>query len=250
LVEDESSIADNVLYALRTEGFAAQWKPLGEEALSYLRAAAQAESGGQHAVDLVILDIGLPDTNGVEVCKAIRRFSQVPIIFLTARADEIDRVVGLEIGADDYVVKPFSPRELVARVKAILKRTGTARAVPSAAGGAAAGAAAGGDPADGTTAHGPFVVDPARAKIFYLGVPLELTRYELLLLQFLIAHPEQVFSRAQLLDRVWDAAQTSLDRTVDAHVKSVRAKLRAIAPDRDPIRTHRGLGYSYSLEQG
>jgi two-component system catabolic regulation response regulator CreB len=228
LVEDESSIADNVLYALRTEGFAAHWTSLGDEALAYLRAEADSPRGG---VDLVILDIGLPDTNGVEVCKAIRRFSQVPIVFLTARADEIDRVVGLEIGADDYVVKPFSPRELVARVKAILKRTRisptpTAVDLPPA------------------TTHGSFVVDVARAKISYAGVPLELTRYELLLLQFLIAHPEQVFSRAQLLERVWDAAQTSLDRTVDAHVKSLRAKLRAIAPDRDPIRTHRGLGYS------
>jgi len=228
LVEDESSIAENVLYALRTEGFAAHWTALGDEALAYLRAEVEGPRGG---VDLVILDIGLPDTNGIEVCKAIRGFSQVPIVFLTARADEIDRVVGLEIGADDYVVKPFSPRELVARVKAILKRT-RASAPPTAV-----------DLPPPTT-HGPFVVDLARAKISYAGVPLELTRYELLLLQFLIAHPEQVFSRAQLLERVWDAAQTSLDRTVDAHVKSLRAKLRAIAPDRDPIRTHRGLGYS------
>jgi two-component system catabolic regulation response regulator CreB len=153
---------------------------------------------------------------------------------LTAKDSEIDKVVGLEIGADDYVVKPFSPRELVARIKAILKRTR-----PSAA-----STAVDLPPA---TVHGPFVVDLARAKISYAGVPLELTRYELLLLQFLIAHPQQVFSRAQLLERVWDAAQTSLDRTVDAHVKSLRAKLRAIASDRDPIRTHRGLGYS--LEQ-
>jgi two-component system catabolic regulation response regulator CreB len=228
LVEDESSIAENVLYALRTEGFAAHWMSLGDQALAYLRGEVDSARGG---VDLVILDIGLPDSNGIEVCKAIRRFSQVPIVFLTARADEVDRVVGLEIGADDYVVKPFSPRELVARVKAILKRT-----KPSAAPAAADLPAA--------TTHGPFVVDVARAKISYAGVALELTRYELLLLQFLIAHPEQVFSRAQLLERVWDAAQTSLDRTVDAHVKSLRAKLRAIAPDRDPIRTHRGLGYS------
>jgi two-component system, OmpR family, catabolic regulation response regulator CreB len=222
LVEDEASIADNVLYALRTEGFAALWKSLGEEALVHLR------TPGTDPVDLVILDIGLPDTNGIEVCKAIRAFSQVPIMFLTARAEEIDRVVGLEIGADDYVVKPFSPRELVARVKAILKRT---RRAPAADPPAAAG-------------HGAFLVDAARARISYAGVPLELTRYEFLLLQFLVAHPGQVFSRAQLLDRVWDAAQTSSDRTVDAHVKSVRAKLRAIAPDDDPIQTHRGLGYS------
>jgi two-component system, OmpR family, catabolic regulation response regulator CreB len=217
LVEDESSIADNVMYALRTEGFAAEWRSLGADGLTRLR---------EGTVDLVILDIGLPDVSGLEVCKTIRTFSQVPIIFLTARAEEIDRVVGLEIGADDYVVKPFSPRELAARVKAILKR---ARGAP---------------PASPSTAPGRFVVDQARARITYVGVPLELTRYEFLLLQFLIANPGRVFSRAQLLERVWDSAQTSLDRTVDAHVKSIRAKLRAVTADRDPITTHRGLGYS------
>ncbi|MDX2023827.1 MAG: two-component system response regulator CreB [Deltaproteobacteria bacterium] len=216
LVEDESAIADNVLYALRTAGFVAVWRSLGQEALALLRS---------EPVDLVVLDIGLPDANGIEVCKSIRAFSQVPIIFLTARADEIDKVVGLEIGADDYVTKPFSPRELAARVKVILKRTqASAPTTPAAA--------------------GKFVVDAPRARISYVGVPLELTRYEYLLLQFLVAHPEQVFSRAQLLDRVWDASQTSLDRTVDAHVKSLRAKLRAITPNEDPIATHRGLGYS------
>lgn len=219
LVEDESAIADNVIYALRTEGFTVQWRSLGHEALAHVRA---------EPVDLVILDIGLPDSSGIEICKSIRSFSQVPIIFLTARAEEIDRVVGLEIGADDYVTKPFSPRELVARVKVILKRTKPpVHAVAPA-----------------TLPHGRFEVDAPRARISYAGVALELTRYEYLLLQFLVAHPEQVFSRAQLLDRVWDASQTSMDRTVDAHVKSLRAKLRAITPNEDPIQTHRGLGYS------
>jgi two-component system, OmpR family, catabolic regulation response regulator CreB len=222
LVEDESAIADNVLYALRTEGFSAEWQSLGREALERLRA---------QPVDLVILDIGLPDASGIEICKSIRAFSQVPIIFLTSRAGEIDRVVGLEIGADDYVTKPFSPRELVARVKAVLKR---ATPPPPATD----------PPSTSVTVHGRFQVEADRARISYAGVPLELTRYEYLLLQFLVTHPERVFSRGQLLDQVWGAAQTSLERTVDAHVKSLRAKLRAVDADRDPIATHRGLGYS------
>ena len=216
VIEDERSIADNILYALRTEGFAVEWKALGLEGVAALR-------DGDFA--LVVLDVGLPDGSGFERCKEIRQFSEVPIVFLTARAEEIDRVVGLEIGGDDYVTKPFSPRELVARVKVILKR---ARRVSVPA-------------AEQTT----LAVDEKRARISYHGTLLELTRYEYLLLKFLVAHPQRVFSRAELLERVWDSAQTSLDRTVDAHVKSLRAKLRALCAEEDPIRTHRGLGYSF-----
>ncbi len=221
LVEDESSIADNVVYVLRTEGFEPLWTMLGQEALALLR---------QRPVDLVILDIGLPDGSGIEICKAIRLFSQVPVVFLTSRTGEIDKVVGLEIGADDYVVKPFSPRELVARIKAILKRTRLAPAptLQSAL----------------TTACGRLVIDAGRAKIAFAGVPLELTRYEYLLLKFLIGHPERVFSRAELMEQVWGSAETSLERTVDAHIKAIRAKLREVAPEPDPLETHRGLGYS------
>ena len=114
LIEDEPAIADNVLYALKTEGFATEWVQLGAEGIEKLR---------KQAIDLVILDVGLPDGNGFEFCKQIRAFSDLPVIFLTARSDEVDRIVGLEIGADDYVVKPFSPRELTARVKVILRRS-------------------------------------------------------------------------------------------------------------------------------
>jgi len=219
VIEDERSIADNILYALRTEGFAVEWKSLGQEGVAALRAEPFA---------LVVLDVGLPDGSGFERCKEIRGFSEVPIVFLTARAEEIDRVVGLEIGGDDYVTKPFSPRELVARVKVILKR---ARGAPTAT--------------SAPTTTSSFGVDDKRARISYRGTLLELTRYEYLLLKFLVAHPERVFSRAELLEQVWDSAQTSLDRTVDAHVKSLRGKLRALSPEEDPIRTHRGLGYSF-----
>lgn len=219
LIEDESAIADNIIYALRADGFDITWKTLGGAGTAALR-----ETGA----DLVILDVGLPDGSGFEFCKSIRSFSDVPIIFLTARAAEIDRVVGLEIGADDYVLKPFSPRELVARVKAILKRM---RKSPDAS----------------EVLQSPFSLDEVRANIRYCGKTLELTRYEYLLLKTLLAQPERVFTRSQLMDNVWSAPEASLERSIDAHIKALRAKLKSIDPDRDPIRTHRGLGYSLSL---
>lgn len=218
IVEDEAAIADNLLYALRTEGFKAEWLSLGAEAAPRIRSAP---------VDLVILDVGLPDMSGFEVCKSIRGFSQVPILFLTARTEEVDRVVGLEIGGDDYVAKPFSPRELVARVKAILKRTRNA-AAPGAAGAGAQSA---------------FVCDELKACIHYHGRRLELTRYEYLILKALLRQPERVYTREQLMRQAWDSPETSLERAVDTHIKSLRAKLREVH-DADPIRTHRGMGYS------
>jgi two-component system catabolic regulation response regulator CreB len=218
IVEDEAAIADNLLYALKTEGFGAQWLSLGEQATAQIRSMP---------VDLVILDVGLPDMSGFEVCKRIRSFSQVPILFLTARTEEIDRIVGLEIGGDDYVAKPFSPREVVARVKAILKRTRNTAAGESQVRGV-------------KTA---LVSDEARACILYYGRRLELTRYEYLILKTLLRHPEHVYYREQLMQQAWDSPETSLERAVDTHIKSLRAKLREVH-DADPIRTHRGMGYS------
>ncbi len=219
IVEDELAIADSIAYALRTDGFEARHVTLGEQALDALR-----DSGADSPV-LVVLDVGLPDTNGFEVCRRLRQFSNVPVIFLTARSDEIDRIVGLEIGADDYVSKPFSPRELVARIRVVLRRLAPAPA-----------------PARARSAR--FELRAQEARILYHGQPLDLTRYEYLLLKALIEHPGHVLSRAQLMDRVWADAPDTLDRTVDAHVKSLRAKLRVVAPDDDPIHTHRGMGYS------
>ncbi|WP_395403287.1 two-component system response regulator CreB [Pseudoduganella sp. UC29_106] len=212
IVEDEAAIADSIAYALRKDGYEPLHITLGEQALASARATPPA---------LMILDVGLPDISGLEVCRRLRQFSDVPVIFLTARSDEIDRIVGLEIGADDYVTKPFSPRELVARVRVILRR----------AGGPAVGAPA-------------FELRAAEARVLYGGRPLDLTRYEYLLLKTLIEHPGHVLSRAQLMDRVWSDAPDTLDRTVDAHIKSLRAKIRAIDPAADPIQTHRGMGYS------
>lgn len=216
LIEDEPSIADNIIYALKTENFAPVWCQTGGEGLAHL---------AKEPFALVILDVGLPDMSGFDLCKKIRANSTVPVVFVTARKDEIDRVVGLEIGADDYVVKPFTPRELTARIRAILRRTETAGAPepPSAQ---------------------MFQVDEERCEIRYHGAPLQLSRYEFRLLKVLIAKPGRVYSRDQLMELAWEEPDTALDRTVDAHIKTLRAKLRAVREDEDPIRTHRGLGYS------
>jgi len=216
IVEDEPAIADTIQYALETEGFLPVTAPTGREALDLIDA---------DGIGLIILDVGLPDINGFELCKQIRRKSPLPIIFLTARNEEIDRVVGLEIGGDDYVVKPFSPRELTARVKAVLRRmqpNNQAPAEPSAV----------------------WAVDAARRRISYFGCPLELSRTEFELLQTFIRRPGRVFTRDQLMSSVWDEPEASMDRTVDAHIKNLRAKLKAVRPEPDPIITHRGTGYA------
>ena len=225
IVEDEQAIADSIAFALGKEGFAPHHVMLGEQALIAARELSPA---------LVILDVGLPDISGLDVCRRLRQFSEVPVIFLTARSDEIDRIVGLEIGADDYVTKPFSPRELVARVRVILRRAGNGNA-PAAAAAA---------PAPAASRTPGFELRAAEARILFAGQPLDLTRYEYLLLKTLVEHPGHVLSRAQLMDRVWCDAPETLDRTVDAHVKSLRAKLRAVDDNADPIQTHRGMGYS------
>lgn len=224
IVEDEQAIADSIAYALRTDGFVARHVLLGEQALAVLRS--------EGAPALVVLDIGLPDMSGLEVCRRLRQFSDVPVIFLTARSDEIDRIVGLEIGADDYVTKPFSPRELVARIRVILRRARPA-APPADAGMTIAAAPA-----------GSFELRPLEARVLFHGRALDLTRYEYLLLKTLLERPGHVLSRAQLMERVWSGASETLERTVDAHIKSLRAKLRAIDEAHEPIQTHRGLGYS------
>jgi two-component system, OmpR family, catabolic regulation response regulator CreB len=220
VVEDEAAIADTVLYALRSEGYAAHHCPLGSRALQWLR---------EERVDVVVLDVGLPDMSGFEVCRALRAFSEVPVIFLTARNDEIDRVLGLELGADDYMAKPFSPRELVARVRARLRRAGA----PAETG--------------GWQAHGRFAIDREGRRIRYADQLLDLTRYEYALLAALLQRPGAILSRAQLMDRGWDSDADSADRTVDTHVKTLRAKLRAAGADPDPIRTHRGVGYALEV---
>ncbi len=230
IVEDERAIADALEYMLRVEGFATHWVQRGGEALARMRASPAS---------LVILDVGLPDISGFEACRQLRRFSDVPVLFLTARGDEVDRIVGLEIGADDYVVKPFSPREVAARVRAILKRAAHHVAQHTTA--------APGTPATTTDASPDSAVrvDAARRQVTYRGQLLALTPHEYRLLEALVREPERVWSREQLLDALGIAPEAGYERNVDGHVRSVRAKLRAVFADGDPIQTHRGFGYSY-----
>ena len=216
LVEDEASIADNVRVALRQEGFTLDHAKTAADGLRLALAGAH---------DLLILDVGLPDFSGFELCKQIRKSLQTPILFLTARSEEVDKIVGFELGGDDYLTKPFSPRELTARARAILTRVRPA---------------GGKDP----FSYGPFQVDPEKFRITFFGTPLELSRYEFRLLDTLIRRPGVVFSRTQLMETVWEDPGMSLERTVDTHIKSIRAKLKDVRPDLNLIETHRGLGYS------
>jgi len=220
IAEDEPAIADTVLYALRSEGLQAEHCGLAREVVPRVRA------GG---VDLVVLDVGLPDGSGFDVCRELRGFSQVPVMFLTARNDEIDRVLGLELGADDYLAKPFSPRELVARVRARLRRSPPPDAAEAAA----------------LQRPGGFELDRDGHRVRYRGQALDLTRYEYAVLAALLQRPGAILSRAQLMDRGWDSDADSADRTVDTHIKTLRHKLRAAGVAHDPIRTHRGIGYAF-----
>lgn len=221
LIEDEAAITDTLRFALEREGFSVSCYSLAREG----EAAIQTQKP-----DLLILDIGLPDDSGLEVLKRLRRHSELPVLLLTARSEEFDRILGLELGADDYVLKPFSPREVAARVKAILKRSSPAATISHSA-----------------IHNGLFVHDAAAKRVQYAGNNLTLTPSEYRLLITLLAHPGQVFSRAQLLDALGEAAEDSFERTIDSHIKSLRAKLRIVKPDLDPIATHRGFGYA--LEQ-
>ncbi|MET0558532.1 MAG: response regulator transcription factor [Solirubrobacterales bacterium] len=214
VVEDEQAIADLVRAYLRREGFDVVWARSGEQALEEL---------GRHPVRFVVLDIGLPGIDGFEVCRRLRARTAVPILILSARDEEVDRVAGLEAGADDYVVKPFSPRELVARVKAILRRAG--------GGGRAA--------AEGPLSVGDVELDPAARSVRVGGEPVELTAREFDLLAALLAHRGVVLSRDRLLELAWQGDFPGGTRTVDVHVAQLRAKL-----DRpDLVATVRGAGY-------
>lgn len=222
LIEDEPAIADTVVYALQSEGYTVDWRNTGESGVVFVNTQTP---------DIVILDIGLPDMNGFEVFQKIRSISTIPVIFLTARNIEVDKVTGLEMGADDYVVKPFSPRELTARVRAVLRRS---QLVDK------------GSYQEDQKIVGPFAVNSLSWTVSFQGIDLELTQHEFGLLTALLNKPGQVFSREQLLAKVWDAPEHRLDRTVDAHVKNIRNKLRLIDNQSDPLKTKRGIGYFIS----
>jgi two-component system, OmpR family, catabolic regulation response regulator CreB len=225
LVEDEPAIADTLIYVLESDRHNVTHVVTGSEAL-----ALQATE----PFDLAILDVGLPDMTGFDVCRKLRERWLIPVLFLTARDSELDRVLGLEMGGDDYVTKPFSPREVAARVRAILRRT-----------------SAGNEKVKAELIQSPGLsVDHVSKRIVCGGYPLDLTAHEFKLAVVLIGHPGQVFSRDQLLDHAWDDPGAVTDRTVDAHVKSLRAKLRNLSPGAEEmIVTRRGLGYAYSPQE-
>src|SRR5580704_4317916 len=222
IVEDEPSIADTIQFPLETDGCVTERCGTGGEALDLL---------AKGTFDLIVLDVGLPDMTGFEVCRRIRVTNNVPILFLTARSEEIDRVVGLEIGGDDYVSKPFRPRELSARIRAILRRVSLPdpvnRQLPTT-----------------DTNCGALSIDRERKVVRYFGERLTLSRYEFRLLEILANAPGRVYSRAQLMEAAWEEPEASMERTVDAHIKSLRSKLRQVRPEIDAIQTHRGFGYS------
>lgn len=222
LVEDEQSIADALIFALEQENYSVHWYALAHEALQCI---------DHHPIDLAILDIGLPDSNGFDLCKSIKAKMDLPIIFLTARQEEVDKLIGLEIGGDDYITKPFSLREVCSRIKVILKRYNR-----------------------NVNHHAPLAktslincyVDEKKMQIVYFNTPLELTRYEFLLFKTLIQSPNQVFSREHLMNKVWHEPERSFERAVDTHIKTLRAKLKKIHQQVQPIKTHHGLGYSFN----
>jgi len=214
IVEDEPKLASLLSDYLQQAGFAASRLDNGLEVVSWVR---------ENRPDLVLLDLMLPGRDGLEVCKEIRSFSAVPILMVTARVEEIDRLLGLELGADDYICKPFSPREVVARVKAVLRRAG---------GGA-------------TTQNQGLVLDESRYLATLHGHDLDLTAVEFKLLQFMMNNPGRIYSRSQLMDRIYPDQRTVGDRTIDSHVKKLRKKLAAVSPEEELIHSVYGVGYKY-----
>lgn len=218
VVEDERKISDLLLNYLRAEGYEATPVYDGRDAVQQIV---------QRAPDVVILDWMLPGLDGIGVCKSVRAFSDVPILMLTARIDELDRLLGLDTGADDYVCKPFAPREVVARVRALLRRAGgRVVALPQ-----------------------PWLIEDASFRISWLGQWLPLTRIEFMIFRTILARPGRVFSRAQLLSSVHDSQRDISDRAIDTHVKNLRKKVQAVDPDSDCIASVYGLGYRFDMPE-
>jgi two-component system, OmpR family, response regulator RegX3 len=220
VVEDEESFSDVLSYMLRKEGFEVSVAGTGPAAL------AEFDRAG---ADIVLLDLMLPEMSGTEVCRQLRNRSQVPIIMITARDSEIDKVVGLELGADDYVTKPYSPRELVARIRAVLRRRGTDA----------------GEPVGPALAGGPVRMDVDRHVVTVDGAPVQLPLKEFELLELLLRNAGRVLTRGQLIDRIWGADYVGDTKTLDVHVKRLRAKVEPVPSTPRHIVTVRGLGYKF-----
>jgi two-component system response regulator BaeR len=219
IVEDEIKIAELLKDYLAKAGFRVSCLARGDQALERIRHTAPA---------LILLDLMLPGLDGASLCREVRKLADIPIIMVTAKVEEIDRLLGLEIGADDYICKPFSPREVVARVKAVLRR-----ARP--------------DAARQRRVAGPIILDECARQVTVDGKALSLTPSEFGLLNVLIAFPGRVFSRSELLDKVQGYRFEGYDRTIDSHVKNLRRKIAEVRPGLEPIQTIYGVGYRFSL---
>ncbi|MBB2909277.1 two-component system response regulator RegX3 [Streptosporangium becharense] len=219
VVEDEESFSDALSYMLRKEGFEVAVAATGPEAL---------ETFDRSGADLVLLDLMLPGLPGTEVCRSLRQRSNVPVIMLTAKDSEIDKVVGLELGADDYVTKPFSSRELVARIRAVLRRQGDVE-----------------EPESAVLAAGPVRMDVDRHTVAVRGEAVQLPLKEFELLEVLLRNAGRVLTRGQLIDRVWGADYVGDTKTLDVHVKRLRAKVESDPSNPRCILTVRGLGYKF-----
>jgi len=212
IIEDEPGILETIQIALEAEGFSCISAMTGREGISLVN----------ETLSLILLDVGLPDQTGFDVLKQIRNHFDTPVILLTARNAEIDKVVGLELGADDYVVKPFSPRELTSRIRAVLRRYG---------------------PKDKKEEAVLFFPDEKKKIIYYAGKPLPLSPYEYKTLILFLHHPGRIFTREEIMDRVWTEPEDSFDRAVDTVIKNIRSRLKEVRSDLDPIETRRGQGY-------
>jgi two-component system response regulator RegX3 len=222
VVEDEESFSEALSFLLGKEGFIVETAATGSEALS------KFDKG---SFDLVLLDLMIPEVSGIEVCRTIRAKSQVPIIMLTAKDSEIDKVVGLELGADDYVTKPYSKSELIARIRAVLRR----------------GTFAGNDEDHGVITVANIKMDVDRHQVFVAGQPIALPLKEFELLEFLMRNPGRVLTRTQLIDRVWGSDYVGDTKTLDVHIKRLRAKVETDPANPTLIQTVRGLGYKLEI---
>jgi two-component system response regulator BaeR len=215
IVEDEQKLAELLKDYLAQAGFDITVLDNGLEVVPSVR---------ENRPDLILLDLMLPGRDGIDICKEVRTFSNVPIIMVTAKVEEIDRLLGLELGADDYICKPFSPREVVARVKAVLRRSGGTT----------------------TTQAKGLILDEARYQASLHGTDLGLTAVEFKLLDFLAANPGRIYSRDQLMDRIYTDDRIVSDRTIDSHIKKLRKKLAAVAPDEELVGSVYGVGYKFN----
>ena len=218
IVEDEKKLANILSDYLKRDGFKTEMIENGIEVVTWVK---------QNNPDLILLDLMLPNVNGKDICKEIRTFSKVPIIMVTAMIDEVDRLIGLELEADDYICKPFSPKEVIARVKTVLRRTDPDY-INS-------------DPLKG------FVVNAENYSIILEGKKLDLTPVEFRILSMFINYPGRVYNRDQILNIIFEDGRIVLDRTVDTHIKNLRKKLHAIKPDSEHIRSVYGIGYSFEM---